>query len=77
MIYMGTVGCASFFLNFLFGLPIGDEKQSLPFVVFLIQNIIFFTLFTTKYLQCDFVSCSSKFSSLVVAILFDNQKPVS
>jgi hypothetical protein len=65
------------FLNFLFGVPIGDVKQSLPFVMFLILNIIFFTLFTTKYLQCDFVSSSSKLSSLVVAFIFGNQKPVS
>jgi hypothetical protein len=28
------------FLNFLFGVPIGNEKQSLLFVVFLILNII-------------------------------------
>jgi hypothetical protein len=68
------------FLNFLFGVPMGDVKvkQSLPFVIFLILNIIFFILFTTKFLQCDFVSSAGKFFlSLVIAFLFGNQKPGS
>ncbi len=96
------LGVLPFFLNFLFGVPIGDVKRwakinhlcvkrwfspyenqrfsskvfdlcpplcktIVIFCYILMLNIIFFTLFTTKYLQYDFVSCLSKFSSLVVA----------